>query len=176
MKSAARVIAYLDDRGVIAALIGGIALGAHGIARATLDADVLVGDAAVLDGGFWAASPELASPEIRRGDDEDPLLGIVRFALSGEPVDVVVGRGRWIARILERRLSIAAAGHTLPVVDRADLVLLKLFAGGPQDLVDVRLLVQADPAILRREVEERLDQAPAVVREAWDQLAAAGFR
>jgi hypothetical protein len=35
-------------------VIGGVALSAHGIARATLDTDVLVADPAVLDPTFWA--------------------------------------------------------------------------------------------------------------------------
>ena len=49
MKAAAKVIRHLEDEGVAAALIGGLALGAHGIARATLDADILVMEEAPLD-------------------------------------------------------------------------------------------------------------------------------
>jgi hypothetical protein len=170
MKGAAQVIRHLEERGVAAALIGGLALGAHGIARATLDADVLVADEAVLDPGFWTSSTELGAPEIRRGDAEDPLLGIVRFTVADEPVDVIVGRGRWIVSVLQRRLRIEAAGHSLPLVDRADLVLLKLFAAGPQDLLDVQLLLEADEGDLRRNVEERLPSAPASVGAAWRKL------
>lgn len=174
MNATARVIEYLDRRGVAAALIGGFALGAHGIARATLDVDVLVADAVVLDPPFWAEDPDLGVPEIRRGDSSDPLLGLVRFSLADEPVDVIVGRGAWIGHVLERRLSITVGGHPLPVVDRVDLVLLKLFAGGPQDLLDVRLLLEAGSTPLRRQVEERLAQAPASVRDAWERLLASG--
>jgi hypothetical protein len=90
---------------------------------------------------------------------------------AGSDVDVIVGRGVWIGPILARRLSITETGHPLAVVDCADLVLLKLFARGPQDLLDVRLLLAAASASLRRQVEERLPQAPASVREAWQELA-----
>jgi hypothetical protein len=170
MNAAARVLDYLEAHGVTAALIGGIALSAHGIARATLDADILVADPVVLDQAFWAEGPGPTSPEIRRGDPDDPLLGLVRFDFADTPVDVIVGRGAWIGQILARRLSITVTGRPLPVVDRADLVLLKLFARGPQDLLDVRLLLAAASATLRRQVEERLPQVPASVREAWQEL------
>jgi len=56
------------------------------------------------------------------------------------------------------------------VVDAADLVLLKLFAGGPQDLLDVRLLLAAGAPRLRKAVEDRLDEAPASVRAQWRTL------
>jgi predicted nucleotidyltransferase len=171
MNAAAKVIRHLEDRGVAVALIGGLALGAHGIARATLDADLLVADETVLDAGFWTTLAELEAPEIRRGDAEDPLLGIVRFTTADEPVDVIVGRGAWIASILQRCLRIEAGGHSLPLVDRADLVLLKLFAAGPQDLLDIRLLLEADEGSLRRTVEERLPSAPAPVGAAWRELS-----
>lgn len=169
MDAAAKVIGHLEDNGVVAALIGGLALGAHGIARATLDADILVAEEAVLTLSFWTSFTSLGTPEIRRGDAEDPLLGVVRF-IADEPVDVIVGRGAWTAAVLQRRMRIDAAGHSLPFVDRADLVLLKLFAAGPQDLLDVRLLLEADHGNLHRTVEERLPSVPASIRTAWKNL------
>ncbi|MGH7787855.1 MAG: hypothetical protein ACRERC_13355 [Candidatus Binatia bacterium] len=170
MDAAAKVIRHLENQGVAAAMIGGLALGAHGVARATLDADILVAEPAVLAAEFWIALPELGAPEIRRGDADDPLLGVVRFTAADEPVDVIVGRGTWIVAVLERRLRIEALGHSLPLVDRADLVLLKLFAAGPQDLLDVRLLLAADQGDLRRTVEQRLPSVPAAVRTIWQTL------
>lgn len=172
MNAAAKVIHHLEHHGVAAALIGGVALGAHGLARATLDTDILVADEAVLDPRFWSTFTDLGAAEIRRGDADDPLLGIVRFATADEPVDVIVGRGAWIVSVLQRRLRIEAGGHSLSVVDRADLVLLKLFAGGPQDLLDVRLLLEADEGDLRRTVEKRLPAAPALALAAWRKIAA----
>jgi hypothetical protein len=41
--------------------------------------------------------------EIRRGDADDPLAGVVRLASPGNrPADLVVGRSAWQARTLER--------------------------------------------------------------------------
>jgi len=68
--------------------------------------------------------------------------------------------GDAVARATPREL----AGDVLPVVEAADLVLLKLYAGGPQDLRDVRLLLGADPA-LRGVVRARAASVPAAVRD-----------
>ena len=170
MTSGPQITSYLEIRGVPCALIGGVALSAHGIARATLDTDVLVADSAVLDPTFWADFAGSQAPEIRRGDAGDPLLGAVRLTGTAEPVDVIVGRAPWTRQILDRRIRVVVSDHSLPVVDRADLVLLKLFAGGPQDLLDVRLLLAAGGPALEGEVEARLTQAPASVREVWCRL------
>jgi hypothetical protein len=172
MIAGAEVAAYLEAHGVACALVGGVALAAHGIARGTLDTDLLVADPAVLEDDFWRDATGLGAFDVRRGDADDPLLGIVRFAEKAEPVDVVVGPPPWTARLLERREHVVVEGRALPVVDRADLILLKLFAGGPQDLLDVRLLLAADTPGLRQQVEDRLSEAPASVRTAWQTIAA----
>jgi hypothetical protein len=164
-----RLIAYLESRGVVAALIGGGALAAHGIARATLDFDLLVVDRAVLSSQFWD-DLGAAHVEVRPGDPDDPLAGVVRVTDSGESVDNVVGKHTWEAQILARRVYVTVQQQSLPTVDRADLVLLKLFAGGPQDLLDVRLLLAADTGNLRSEVENRLVDLPMEVRRGWEQL------
>jgi hypothetical protein len=165
----AHVIRYLESRGIACALIGGAALSAHGIARSTLDTDLLVADPAVLDPTFWAEVREAGAPEIRHGDADDPLRGVVRLSGNEEAVDVIVGRVPWTRHILARRIQIVVSGCPLPVVDRADLVLLKLFAGGPQDLLDVELLLAGVPT-LQAEVEARLSEAPAPVGAAWHRL------
>jgi hypothetical protein len=162
-----RIADYLDQRGVESALIGGMALAVHGIARATLDADLLVADRIVLDRAFWVAWKE-AEPEVRAGDVEDPLAGVVRCSQGAEAVDVIVAKHTWQAQILQRRISVMVEGRSLPVVDTADLVLLKLYAGGPQDLLDIRLLLAAGGGTLCREVEERLADLPPSLRAIFN--------
>lgn len=144
-----------------------MALGVHGIARATVDVDLLVADPAVLRPGFWAAGRALGAPIIRRGDSEDPLDEVVRFARRREPVDVLVGRGSWTRQILARRQHVRLGRTALPVVERADLVTLKLFAGGPQDVLDIELLLAADAGGLATTVASRLRDAPPSVRRMW---------
>ena len=165
-----RLVAYLETRGVISALIGGGALAAHGIARATLDFDLLVVDRAVLTSQFWKDSG-VTNPEVRPGDPDDPLAGAVRVTDGAEVVDIIVGKHAWEAQILVRRVHVTVEQQSLPTVDRADLILLKLFAGGPQDLLDVRLLLAADPGNMRSEVERRLVDLPSAARRAWVHLS-----
>jgi hypothetical protein len=162
-----RVSARLDETGIPHAVIGAAALAAAGVARSTFDVDLLVLDGTVLDDAVWASLREHgASVEIRRGDDDDPLKGVVRIELPPErPVDVIVGRPQWQARVLER----AVRRETGPAVATPrDVILLKLHAGGSQDLWDVRELLRGTSArTLIAEVEADLVTLPQSMRDRW---------
>ena len=166
----ARVVAFLEAHDIATALIGGFALAAHGIARATLDADLLVADRSVLDPSFWRGWSGSDQIDARRGDPEDPLAGVVRWTDVDDAVDIVVAKHRWQADLLQRREHVAIEGRQLPVVDRAGLILLKLYAGGPQDVLDVRLLLAANLAQLGDEVERRLADCSPSLCAAWRKL------
>jgi len=166
------VITHLDKRRVKCALIGGEALAVHGIARATLDSDLLVISPDVLRASFWPTFSPRAAVEIRRGDPDDPLAGAVRIHRRTEQTDIIVGRP-WVRGVLDRAIRVRVRGEQLPVVDRADLVLLKLFAGGPQDLLDVRLLIEAGGKELRDQVERRLPGVAPEVTRTWRHVRSA---
>jgi hypothetical protein len=140
-----RVAVALHGFDVRFALIGAAALAVHGISRSTLDIDLLVVDQRVLRGDFW---DELRSSgievELRTGDDDDPLAGVVRCDAEGErTVDVIVGRSAWQRDVVEQAVPARYAGAALSVVRPAGLILLKLYAGGFADVQDVRLLVDS---------------------------------
>jgi hypothetical protein len=165
-----RVAAHLAAERVGHALIGAAALAAAGISRSTVDLDLLVTDRRVLSTSFWRP---LADPgttiDVRRGDDEDPLAGVVRIDGSDDrPVDVIVGRETWQARAIARaRVGIAP----VPIVEPRDLVLLKLYAGGPQDLWDVRqLLALPNASELAAAVEGDLAELPAELGRRWAEV------
>jgi hypothetical protein len=163
----ARVAGLLREQRTPHALIGAAALAAAGIARSTFDLDLLTTDVRVLDDDVWAALRAAGiSIEIRRGDADDPLLGVVRIEAPAErPVDVIVGRHAWQATAIARATPDL---ETIPVVLPRDLVLLKLYAGGTQDLWDVRALLDlpgADRVV--SDVEADLDRLPRSAREAW---------
>ena len=137
-----RVVQLLTELEIDHALIGAAALAARGVARSTFDIDLLTTDRRVLAPGVW--QPLRGGGVIidaRPGDVDDPLAGVVRIEQQGErPVDIVVGKHRWQARAVERAERWPGA---VPVVTSRDLVLLKLYAGGAQDLWDIRELLQA---------------------------------
>lgn len=169
------VLAVLGRRGSPAALIGAIALAAHGIARATLDLDLLALDAGLLSAEPWQALSESGVlVEVRRGDAEDPLAGVVRLTRSGQPpVDVVVGRHRWMEDVLARAGTLSFGGGLVPIVEAADLVVLKVFAGGPQDLLDAGLLLVGEAGTdLGSRVEARLPGLPGRLRQSVRRLLA----
>lgn len=165
-----RVQQVLDAHGIAHALIGAAALAARGIARSTFDLDLLVADARVLSAELWkpvqAQGPLV---DVRRGDAADPLGGVVRIEADGQrPVDVVLGKWAWQARALQRAEHV---GGGPPVVAARDLVLLKLYAGGTQDLWDIReLLGLPDAAGLIAEVEDDLRGLAADLRTRWDAM------
>jgi len=102
------------------------------------------------------------------------LAGVVRARRSdGEQVDVLVGRSPWQAGVLERAVPHTVADARVPVASRADLVLLKLYAGGPQDAWDVAALLADDEgSTVAREVEQRLPALPPECRALWARIRA----
>ena len=171
-----KVADHFATRRVAYATVGGVALAVRGIARSTFDVDLLTMDGAVLAEPFWAlVTRDGPTIEIRRGDADDPLRGLVRLLARDErPVDVVVGRGSWQEGVVKRAETFAFLDVKVPVVRAADLVLLKLHAGGTQDLWDVRQLLDADgDGSLAFEVESHLGDAPKAAAIAWKKVRAA---
>ena len=168
------VAASLDSAGVRYALVGAGALAAHGVSRSTFDLDLFTTDAAALNSATWTtlSADARVHVDIRRGDAEDPLLGVVRLAAAGErDIDVVVGRMPWQTDAVTRSRPIEIAGLTLPVIGAADLVLLKLYAGGSQDFWDIeQLLAGDDRPSLVREVETRIGLLPRECGRAWARI------
>jgi hypothetical protein len=162
-----RVWALLTEHGIPCALIGAAALAARGVARSTYDIDLLVADPRVLDPDLWAAARAVDTRvDIRRGDFDDPLGGVIRVEQASQrPVDVVLGKHAWQREMLSRAEAVPGGP---PIVLPADLILLKLYAGGPQDLWDIReLLNQPDMEGVAQRVDEGIASSSAPMRELW---------
>ena len=165
-----RVVRLLTDQRVPHAVIGAAALAAHGVARSTYDIDLLTTDARVLVASLWGPlQAEGVTVEIRRGDADDPLGGVVRLAAPGQrPVDLVIGKHRWQAVAVDRAESHSGSPA---VVSARDLVLLKLYAAGRQDLWDVRELLQLPTAAeLIADVEADLPAHSRAMQEQWAEV------
>ena len=168
-----RVTAILDRADVPYAVIGAAAMAAHGVARSTHDIDLLALAASCLDRALWAPLADAGvDVSVTRGDAADPLAGVVRFGESAKrPVDLVVGRHRWQARVLERARPTVVHGLRVPAAQARDLIALKLFAGGAQDAWDVaQLLAGPDRAVLVAAVSADIDDLPAHCRRFWERI------
>jgi hypothetical protein len=168
MTALERVCGILDSHRIPCALIGAAALAARGVARSTYDIDLLTTDRRVLEDGTWLELRSAASIDIRRGDLDDPLGGVTRIAIAAErPIDVVVGKHAWQTRAIERaeRLTVGP-----PVVLARDLILLKLYAGGAQDLWDIRELLRQRDRALESDVAADLSALPAELQHRWESV------
>ena len=168
-----KVAATLKEADIAFVVIGAAAMAVHGVSRSTLDIDLLAIDGRVLQSQTWTPlSHQSISLEIRFGDVQDPLRGVVRFEADGQrPIDLIVGCGGWQTIILSRPAKGFVGGIELPVAGKPDLVLLKLYAGGPQDLWDIRQLLDTDPSgAVQAEVDKALVGLPQSMHKAWNQV------
>jgi hypothetical protein len=158
----------LEGASIPYALVGAAALAVHGVSRSTIDQDLLVTDRRPLDPELWRTLTGV-SVDVRRGDSDDPLAGVIRFTAQGQrDVDVIVGRHDWQASMLARARRLPLGARTIPVVGVSDLILLKLYAGGAQDQWDIaQLLAAVGSADVEAEVERGLADLPARCGEMW---------
>lgn len=168
-----RVVDLLELSEIAHCLIGAAAMAAHGVPRSTLDLDLLTTDRRVLDDPLWKPLREAGTAvQVRKGDFEDPLAGVVRATeINERAVDLIVGRFSWQASIVERALPLSIQELNISVAKPADLILLKLYAGGPQDRWDIQqLLVAQLTDDLSELVEERLAHLPRECTDLWREL------
>jgi predicted nucleotidyltransferase len=167
-----RVVRVLEGRGIHFALIGAAAMAAHGVSRSTYDTDLFSVGPSALDSDLWTAiAAEGAHVDLRHGDDDDPLLGVVRCTDGEQAIDLVVGRSRWQQDVIARAKPTKAFSLDLPIVTIEDLILLKLYAGGIQDRWDIQqLLTVADTAVVVTAVDSRVAALPEHCRLLWSQL------
>ena len=165
-------LALLDRESIPCALIGAGALAIHGVPRSTYDIDLLATSARVLEDALWTSMvAEGVTVDVRRGDASDPLRGVVRLQQRTErDVDVVVGRDRWQQDVMARARPARMLGDDVLVVLKSDLILLKLFAGGHQDLWDIEQLLASAESDVLDAVDASISQLPEDCRIHWATL------
>jgi hypothetical protein len=154
-------VAVLSARSIDYAVIGAMAAAVHGVVRASMDADVVLSLAvreahrlrdALSDAGF--------SVELRRGDFGDPIPALLEVKDTfANRVDLLVGLKGMDSAVFTRAIQVPFSGEMLKVVGREDFVAMKLFAGGPLDLLDARNVSSLDPEGLDVELVRRLAQS-----------------
>lgn len=174
MRLLAQVTSALRQERIDFALIGAAALAAHGVSRSTVDIDLLVTDPRVLTIDWptlnfaWNAT----DVDVRRGDADDPLAGVIRFTQPDErDVDLVVGRYQWQRDIIARSQPTDLGDIQIPVVDLAGVILLKIYAGGTQDVWDVeQLLAATDRGQAVASVDAFIHELPGDAQALWRRL------
>jgi len=137
------------------ALLGGLAVSTWGVIRATQDIDFIadcdpspIRDVPLRSKLNSCLEGQGSSLEWRVGAGDDPIPLLLRVKLSakfhGVTADVLWAHKKWQREALQRPIDVDIDGEQIPVLHPEDLILMKLDAGGPQDLLDVQRLL-ADP-------------------------------
>lgn len=137
------------------ALIGGLAVSAWGVVRATQDIDLLAGsDPSPLSNLTFRRQLQKfleqqgCTAEWRVGDPDDPIPLLLHLGLPSPPAlvaDVLWAHKRWHTEALSRRITLRISRLETSVLHPEDLILMKLDAAGPQDLLDVQALLSSPP-------------------------------
>ena len=142
-----KIISVLENLKVPYALIGGLALAFHKVVRATEDVDLLIlSSPAEMSKLAQQVSANGLPTSARKGASGDPVAGVV-------VVQVPVSRGqlachlllpsaRWQVEAVRNARVFEVEGSPVRVVQARDLFLLKLYAEGPQDLLDASQLLR----------------------------------
>ena len=168
----ARVVHVLEQNEIAFAMIGAAAMAAHGVSRSTYDTDLFSVGEAALDARIWQAlEADGIDIDVRCGDDDDPLLGVVRCTQADQTIDLVVGRSQWQSEVIARATPTHVFALNLPIATIEDLIVLKLYAGGIQDRWDIeQLLASGGAAIGLTEIDTRLHRLPEHCQALWRQL------
>ena len=170
------VVETLQEAEIQFAVIGASGMAVHGVLRSTLDIDLLTTNRRVLQKRMWDRLVNGGfEVDIRLGDISDPLVGVVTVSVDADrPVDLIVGEAPWQERIIEEAAPGFVAGMDLPGASLVGLILLKLYAGGPQDCWDIKQLRRraGNPESVEREISERVLNLPVRARRLWEDLAA----
>ena len=142
-----KIISVLENLGVPYALIGGLALAFYEVVRATKDLDLLIllspADMAKLAEQLTANGLPAGA---RKGAPGDPVVGVVvvQVPVGGGQLtcDLLLPSARWQWEAVRNARTSELEGSQVRVVQARDLFLLKLHAGGPQDLLDASRLLQ----------------------------------
>lgn len=135
------------------ALIGGFAVSAWGIPRATQDIDFAI--------AIGSANPHALATflggRFEPGEPDDSLKGVLHTSIqvgsASVPLHLILFPSSLTEITFRRVETLSVMDQVVPVVSWQVLVLLKLYAGGPQDTLDAHYILQ-----MRRPQPDDLEQ------------------
>ena len=124
------------------ALIGGFAVSAWGVPRATQDIDVAI--------AIGSANPHALATflggRFESGEPNDSLKGVLHSSIQvgsvSVPLQLILFPSSLTEITFRRVETLSVMDQIVPVVSWQVLVLLKLYAGGPQDRLDAHHILQ----------------------------------
>jgi hypothetical protein len=152
------------------ALIGGLAVSVWAEPRATRDLDFAV----ALQAGSPQSLADFLHGTYRAGDPGDPLRGVITASSGMDertiPVQLIFLPRSLSTVVFERMHDVKVLDCVVPVVGWEPLVLLKLYAGGPRDLLDAKQIYAAQsPGAAAMAAVTALAKR-AGLSEEWDQF------
>ena len=145
---ATTIAAVFDRLGVVYAMGGALALGAHGVPRMTFDVDINVGlasDAFLSDELGDTLTRECGLTfdhpiaEVRREASDS---GFVRGSVGPIKVDFFFPAAEYLEGVMSRRTELPLLGREVPVVGLNDLVVMKTVFGRTKDFADIESLAR----------------------------------
>lgn len=160
------IVDVLEELHAAYAIMGGIAVRVHGIPRPTHDVDFTMAVPRTTLPSFFqkAIAKGFTVPEAYESGCVDQVAGMplvkLRMYLEshGVDVDMFLAESEFQQSLLTRRQTQDYAGRAICFVTPEDLILLKLIANRPRDLIDVGdiLFVQGrlDESYMRKWADE----------------------
>ena len=136
------ILDILQELGIPHAIVGALGVSYYGVPRASADADAAIW----LQGtGRSAADVEIALADagynvhLSRGDIDDPIAAVIVIEDAyGNAADLLMGVRGMDPEAPGRCVSSVLLDTPVRIMGAEDLVAMKIFAGGPFDLADVR--------------------------------------
>jgi hypothetical protein len=153
------VLELLNSFQIPHAVVGAFAVSYHGVPRATSDGDSVIW---MKDTGKTAEELEhhlLAAGyrvKLKQGDLDDPIMqSLVIEDQFENRVDLLSGVRGMDPDAVKRSVPMQMLDLTVPVIAAEDLIGMKIFAGGAQDMIDARGILEVsrehlNPDLLRR--------------------------
>ena len=133
-----------QSRGLLSryVLIGGFAVSAWGVPRATQDFDFAI----AIDQADPQALATFIGGRYQVGEPDDPLRGVVTVSIEIEHESIslqLVCFPPLLTELTFRHVETLSVLETsVPVVSWPVLIILKLYAGGPRDLLDAHQILE----------------------------------
>jgi len=157
------VLQTLARLSVPSAVVGGLAVSFHGVVRGTDDADAAVwlkGTSLDRDDLVRELKNAGFQSDLRAGDVDDPIAAvIVVHDKFGNRTDLLLGVRGMDPAAPSRAVPATLLGSSISIIGAEDLIAMKIFAGGAQDLDDVKNVLQVSGARLNLDLLRKLTRS-----------------